>query len=275
MAYSVSRISNSDNKSLDRQESEIQKFADTHMIHIVKKIRCSGTAFTGMQPAIDNLRYLQNRIIIFHAVDRFSRNYDLGLDLMRDLVNNHCTVYFVLDDLKVSSILDPEWQLFGDLLKMAEHESMRKSQRLKVANQHRLEAGYATNGSPPFGYKKQRLPNGYSTLVLDQPTIGIKEFIHECKTPGTSIAKLNETLLTCAGVDTTDAKCHPIILDPADDSDTVPTKLRTDMTYRNIAELLNKYHVYGGPWTESKVTKVYREMIPVVYRDEDIVIRID
>ena len=59
---------------------------------------------------------------------------------------------------------------------------------------------------------------------------------------------MNESLAKCGG----DIAQTPISLD--EDSEI----LNTDLRYENIAQLLNDYAIEGGPWSKSKISKIYK-----------------
>ncbi len=248
MSYVFCRISTGRGCSLDYQEALIRKAAGVAGSTIKEVIKHIGSAYKETPKALLHLSAtLKHKKIMFYCVDRFSRNYNQGLQLAMDFLKNQNVLYFVVENLLVQATVGAEWDKFCKLLADAETESQKISRRVTDAKDHLTSQGYFTGSVAPFGYKKVKLLNGYVKIEVDPNTDQIVRFIKECKTPGVSVEQLNNTLAKCGG----NTEAHPIILDG--DSDV----LETDLRFENIATLLNDYNILGGPWSSAKVSRVY------------------
>ncbi len=248
MSYGFCRVSVGRGCSLDYQEIQIRKASEVPGTTIKEIIKYVGSAYKEVPDVLLQMSStLSGRKIIFYCVDRFSRNYNHGTQLAKDFLKNQNELYFVVENLLVSKTDNVEWDKFCKLLADAETESQKISRRVIDAKEYLTSQGYFMGSSAPFGYKKIKLPNGYSKLEVDPSTDQIIQFINECRTPGVSIKRLNDTLASCNG----DTKNHPIVLDENTDV------LETDLRFENIATLLNDYKINGMPWSATKVSRIY------------------
>lgn len=248
MSYAFCRVSSDQGGcSLDYQEQAIKELAINKKINIKETIKYSGSAYNSIPEPLIRLAELKNKTIIFYSVDRFSRNYNYGIMMAKRFVKNKNRLYFVVEKLLVEFADSHEWNNFNNYLHYAQAESEKISQRVTDAKRYLRSKGYFTEATAPFGYKKVKLSNGRAKLLKDNDSNCIVNFIEECRTIGTKVRTLNETLHECGG----DSKENPIILD--DRSKRISTVLKFD----NIAELLNDYSIRGGPWYGAKVSKIY------------------
>ena len=249
MTYVFCRVSSGRGCSLAYQEAEIKKFTNANNWNIKETIKHVGSAFADVPKPLQALVNLKRKKIVFYCVDRFSRNYLAGMELAKSILKNRNVLYFTVEKLEVSENEGQHWEQFLSHLKYAEMESRKISQRINDSRHFLESRGYFTGSVAPFGYKKIKLLDGHSKLVSDAASEKILQFINECKSPGTSIKRINKTLYECGG----DTHSNPIILDEQSN------KLKTDLRYENIAELLEEYKIDGRPWTTSKVSRIYKK----------------
>ncbi len=248
MAYAFCRISVRGSSGLDYQEAEILKVAEECKWEIKETIKYTGSAYKNIPEPLERLVKLKNKKILFYSVDRLSRNFDNGIDLAERFIEAGNELYFIVEKLRLVELRGPEWETFQKYLRYAEAESAKIAARSRDALKYIRSQGYFTGSTAPFGYNKQRLDNGRHVLVADPLAEHILQFIELCKTPGTTMKKINEVMALCGG----DTKSHPIVLD-----EKTPT-LETDLRWENIATLLNDYEIKGGPWSASKVSRIYK-----------------
>lgn len=249
MAYVFCRVSSGRGCSLDYQEAEIKKVTDDCKWRIKETIKYVGSAYSETPKPLLELCKLKRKKIVFYCVDRFSRNYLAGFNLASKFLKNKNELYFIVEKLKITKDSGDEWETFRKYLKYAENESQKIAKRVDDSRRYLRSQGYFTDSVAPFGYKKIKLSNGRTKLAIDTQSNKVLQFIDECKSPGTSLKRLNKTLAKCGG----DTQSDPIIFDEKSD------KLETDLRYENIAELLKDYEIDGGPWTKSKVSRIYKE----------------
>lgn len=249
MTYVFCRVSSGRGCSLDYQEAEIKKVTDDCKWNIKETIKYVGSAYNEIPKPLLELCKLKRKKFVFYCVDRFSRNYLAGFDLASKFLKNKNELYFIVEKLKVNKDSGDEWETFCKYLKYAEAESRKIAKRVDDSCKYLRSQGYFTGSVAPFGYKKIKISNGRAKLAVDTHSSKILQFIDECKSLGTSLKRLNKTLAECGG----DTKSDPIILDEK------TKKLETDLRYENIAELLDDYEIDGGPWTKSKVSRIYKK----------------
>jgi DNA invertase Pin-like site-specific DNA recombinase len=248
MAYVFCRVSTGRGCSLDYQEDKIKSVLAQLNWNIRETIKCTGSAYNEVPARLNELSGLKGKKIVFYCVDRFSRNYTNGVILAKKFISNKNELYFVTEKLKLATSCGPEWETFCTYLRAAETESDKISARVSASKKYLESKGYFTGAKAPFGYKKVKLENGKSRLVSDPNADNLLQFIDECKSEGTPVSKLNNTLAKCGA----NTKKYPLFIDEG-------TKvLETDLRYDNIADILNDYEVPGGPWTKSKISRIYK-----------------
>jgi DNA invertase Pin-like site-specific DNA recombinase len=238
--------------SLDYQESEIKKVA-TQMKWKIKAIDKEViSAYKSTSDRLNAYRKKKKTKIVFYSIDRFSRNQEAGTKLATDLLKKHNELFFIREKLAIKDIKSLAWKQFLHYLYLAERESKLIGERISASKAYLKQEGYCTSSVAPFGYKKRKLDNG--RCVLDENTYDwhLLAFIEDCKTVDTSLDDLNKSLATIGG----DTKKYPIEFDRGMDV------LVTDLTYHNIANILDEYNVNvigNGKWTASKVARIYKK----------------
>lgn len=254
MAYIFCRVSrlgggNSLSCSLNYQEAEIQQVTNNLRWRIKETIKYVGSAYKKTPEPLLNLCQLKRQKFIFYSVDRFSRNFCAGLTLAKKFVKNKNELYFTSENLKITATSNKtEWAAFYRYLTDAEAESLKIASRISDARKYLSSQGYFTGSVAPFGQKKVKLTNGRNILEIDPKSRYILQFIEGCRSPGMSLERLNQSMLECGG----DTQTQPITLDDGSE------EIETVLTYANIAQLLQDYYIEGGPWTNTKVSKIYK-----------------
>jgi DNA invertase Pin-like site-specific DNA recombinase len=229
------------------QEQVAKKVTESYKLKVVSVSKEVISGYKKVSKKLVKLLDEKDINIIIYSVDRFSRNLVNGVKLARDLLKCGHTIYFIRENLKIESPRGKAWYTFIKYLEHAEHESKAISDRVKSVKSYLKEKGYFVGSKAPFGYKKQKLPNGRNVLVTDENANNIYKFIIDCKTAGTPVAKLHEDLKLCGVSDIDD---NPIEL--SDDSE----ELNDSLDDKNIANLLNEYSVTGSPFSKAQVSKI-------------------
>ncbi len=243
--YGFCRISSGKSSiSLLAQEQEIERILPGEPKKIIK---CISSAYRNIPNDMIMFKNISNAYILFCAVDRFSRNVILGSNLAKKILENKNTIHFIRENITLKYAKGFAWDKFIEYLKQSEAESDNISNRVKMAKQFLKRNGYYTSSNVPIGFKKIKLLNGRYKLEVDKNIANIKRFVKFCRTPGTTVRTLNKQLQMC-GADT--AK-DPLILNIN------PKKLETDLTYNNIADLLNDYSLGKRKWNSSMISRLY------------------
>lgn len=233
--------------SLDMQEQVAKKVTESYKLNVVSVSKEVISGYKKVSKKLEKLLEEKDITIVIYSVDRFSRNLVNGVKLARDLLKCGHTIHFIRENLKIEHPRGKNWYTFIKYLEHAEHESRAISDRVKSVKSYLKDKGYFVGSKAPFGYKKQKLPNGRNVLITDTNATNIYKFVIDCKTAGTPVAKLHEDLKMC-GVSDIDA--YPIEL--SDDSD----ELSDSLDNKNIANLLNEYSVTGSPFSKAQVSKI-------------------
>ena len=72
------------------------------MKKIVHTIKCVSSAFRGIPNEFIILRSAFNTNIVFYSVDRFSRNYTIGLQFLEYLVDCRNKITFIRENLEIN-----------------------------------------------------------------------------------------------------------------------------------------------------------------------------
>lgn len=236
--------------SLDVQEQVARRMIESNNLNVIS---VSKEVISGYKKTSKKLAELLNERdinIVVYSVDRFSRNVINGSRLAKDLLTCGHILYFIRENLKITDSRGKNWYTFMKYLGHAEQESKAISDRVKSVRSYLKDKGYFVGSKAPFGYKKYKLPNGRNVLKPDPAAKNIYNFVLDCKTAGTPVAKLQEDLKLC-GADSVDE--YPIEL--SDDSE----ELSDSLDDKNIADLMNEYSVPGSPYSKSQVSKIVNE----------------
>lgn len=211
---------------------------------------------------------INKRKLIFYSVSRFSRNVVKGNKSMIELLKRGNVIYFVNEKLKIDGLND-SYKKFLKHLQLSQHESELISSRIKAAKQYAKEQGMFLGGIVPFGYKKY-FKDDKIYLEEDEDKMNIVKFIVKCKTIGTKLKDINLILSKC-GVD---IRKNPLELSSSED-EYYSDKLNTDLTYKNIADILNSYTLGERKWTTATISNIYQKHKPCDIMDEDYDIAAD
>jgi hypothetical protein len=158
-------------------------------------------------------------------------------------------IVFIRENIQIDKNTNEETlNIFREALKSAELESKNISDRVKLAKRYLESKGYYTGSIAPVGYKKIKSTNGRYKLIMDSNIQHIIKFISACKSKGTTIDCLNKLLSLCSA----DIE-QPLILDNN------TNQLLTDLTYENIASILNDYSVGDRKWNKTAVAKLHKK----------------
>lgn len=214
------------------------------------------SAFKGTPPILsDIVNNKKNTRVIFHAVDRFSRNVQRGISNLETMIKNKCVLIFIRENLTIDCLKGPAYDRFIELLKQAESESISIGNRVKTSLEYLIKNGFHSGGSVPYGYNlvKDNMFPGRKRLVKNNYESTVVKFITLACTKGTSISQLNKVLSKVAPI----AKKDPIVVEL---NGKELTHLTSSISRYNIAWFLNAYGVKyrkGKNWSEGSVSLVY------------------
>jgi hypothetical protein len=149
--------------------------------------------------------------------------------------------------LHLSNYNSRHWREFIMCLYSAYTESKNIGERVSASIKYRTDRGYYVGNKPPIGYKKVQTFGG-CILNIDLNMLYIKKFVDACRTKDSSVDLLNRYLMTCGA----DIVNYPLTFD--DNAKTI----RDDLTYKNIAELLNDYNLGQRNWNANAVARLHR-----------------
>jgi hypothetical protein len=176
-------------------------------------------------------------------VDRFSRDVGIGISLAEAFIANGNKLYFIREKLLVEKTTGNEWQQLFKYLTFAEQESKNIADRTSTAKRYLASLGYCTTAIPPFGFKKRKLSNGHHALEKNVLHAKIARFIALCRKPNAHLTSLNKYLQVCTN-------------DKVDIELSISDKLIEPLSWQNITNLLNDYHVEGS-WTARTVSRIH------------------
>jgi DNA invertase Pin-like site-specific DNA recombinase len=256
MSYICCRISkNTGGCSLDYQEKMIREFIQNDKENNIKNvIRITSSAYKKIPTELEKLKEIRNGRFVFYAIDRFARNSVFGKKLAEEYFANGNILYFIREDLLIDKAYGKNWKSFCQKLLFAEQESINIGRRIKDAKLYLKNQGFFTGSKIPTGFKKRKLDNGRSILEKEDNYTDIKKFIIACKSPGSKISIINKLLKKCMHDNNIDDT--PLVLSSKGN------KLITDLTYKNISDILNEYNINGGSWTLNKVVKIHNDVSP-------------
>lgn len=236
------RVSAGSSCSLDYQESILRKACDELKWPIGNVYKCVSSAYRKMATYLHALSQIKNGKFVFYAVDRFSRDVEIGKSLAKTFLKNGSQLYFVREKMLLNKNTFPE---FIQYLKHAEQESKNISDRTSSAKRYLASNGYCVNATAPFGFKKRKLADGHSKIERNPKDMLIKKFILACRTPGTHVKELNRLLLDCGSAETLELSSGDRIID--------------NLSYENIAELLNDFKLGDRNWTPNLISRICKK----------------
>ena len=143
--------------SLDTQKELLTDYATSHGYEIVDYYADEGmTARKKLQNRKDFQRLLNDvrqdkvDLILVTKLDRWFRNVRDYHNTQAVLEEHHCNWKTILEDYDTSTA-DGQLKI-NIMLAVAQNESDRTSERIKVVFEHKRRLGEHVNGRPPFGY---------------------------------------------------------------------------------------------------------------------------
>ncbi len=218
------------------------------VIHIVREIT-SATDTKNQKLLLSIVEsYGEDKIprkLIVYNISRFSRNVSKGLELARKMRENNLHLVSSMEMIDVSTA-SGEFNL-TNLLNAAEFESKLIGKRVKDALEKLKKEGHQL-GRAPFGSKVEKIEDKRK-FVVEEKEQGIIQFIVLCRTVGTTVDTLNESLQKICS----EEEYAPIKLSRK-------KLLVEELSYDNISELLNSYRIQNRakPWTKNAVSRIYK-----------------
>lgn len=235
------RVSAGSSCSLDYQESIMKKACDELKWPVSNVYKCVSSAYKKMATYLSALSQIKNGKFMFYAVDRFSRDVKIGKELAKTFLKNGSQMYFVREKLLLNKSNFPT---FIKYLEFAEQESKNISDRTSTAKRYLAANGYCVTASAPFGFKKRKLADGRSKIERNPKDTIIKKFIIACRTPNTHVRDLNKLLTECGAEGKLELSEGTAIVD--------------DLSYENIADLLNEFELGDRKWTPNLISRIYK-----------------
>ncbi len=255
----ISSLNQTQGVSLEAQLEECKQAIqfNKHTVDSVVQEVCS--AYESTPPLLETLTRKRNHRVVFHAVDRFSRNVLNGVKNAKQMLKYHCELVFVRDRLVVRETQGPEWLRLVSLITQAEAESKNISLRVRNAISFLKRNGYQHSSHVPYGFSSLPDPVKPHLKRLHPNTVenAITKFIVLCRTKGASIGDINKALREFAP----SAYKNPIVIEWNDTRGKVLlSSLRYELSYDDIAYFLNEYGmVYrGSEWNSKNVASIYR-----------------
>ena len=255
----ISSLNQTQGVSLEAQLEECNQvlhFNKQTADSVVQEV-CS--AYESTPPLLAILTRKRNHRVVFHAVDRFSRNVLNGVENAKQMLKYHCELIFVRERLVVRKTEGAEWLRLMSLITQAEAESKAISLRVKSTISFLKKHGYQHSSHVPYGFSAMPDPAKPHLNRLHPNTTenAIVKFIVLCRTKGSSIGDINKALREFSP----SAYKNPIVIEWTDKGETTALSfLKYAMSYDDIAYFLNEYGmVYRGKkWDSSNVSSVYR-----------------
>lgn len=233
------RVSAGSSCSLDYQESIMKKACDELKWSVGNVYKCVSSAYKKIPTYLPALSQIKNGKFVFYAVDRFSRDVEIGKKLAETFLKNKSQMYFVREKLLLNR---NNFQTFVKFLEHAEQESKNIADRTSNAKRYLASNGYCVNATAPFGFKKRKLPDGHNKIERNPKDLLIKRFILACRTMGTHVKELNKLLLNCGSKETIELSEGNRIID--------------ELSYENIATILNDFNLGNRKWTPGLISRI-------------------
>jgi DNA invertase Pin-like site-specific DNA recombinase len=220
-------------KSLDAQEKICREWVCSHFPELKMEISVvaeAASAFRQLPPLLSKVNIVHGLFVCI-SVDRYSRNRELGYNFASQLASQGVVFIFVQDNLVISkNSLEKDIEEFKMKLYAAEQMSQILSRSVGNALHYR---------------KTEQKLNDPKTEI-------IAEFVHLCRTVDTSAEQLNKSMLRLSS----DAFTYPIELFF---ENVKVLRIREPLSYFEIANLLNAYHIAPENWNDRNVSKFYHE----------------
>ncbi len=223
-------------KSLLAQERICREFLQQNYPQLklnISVIQEAASAFRQIPPFLKKAEDLQNGLFVCISVDRFSRNLEAGYKFASGLAEKGNKLIFIQDDVILFKNC-PQSSVDKFQMKLYAAEEMSKILSRSVSN----------------------ALNVRRDSDLDRKNI-IAEFIHACRTSGSSVSNLNQILLQLSS----EAFSHPIELFFEGRK---VTYLHQMLSYNEIAGLLNAYGISSvEKWTDRNTARFYHQYFPI------------
>jgi DNA invertase Pin-like site-specific DNA recombinase len=166
-AYLICRVStktqdNPTSISLDAQEDAIRSKVPT-FYQRKKVIRVKKSAYTTMPSEIVDIceAATNNNGIFFWRIDRFSRNIEKSIEILKILENKNVYVYSVEEDLEFSN---NKHEFYQHILN-GQKESIDISKRIRLTLEKKRNRGDEKIGSLPYGKMYDRIIDEFGNTV--------------------------------------------------------------------------------------------------------------
>lgn len=247
----ISSIGQTDGVSLDAQLDECQKVCQANKLTKPLIVQEVSSAYESVPPSLQSAVGKRNYRFVFYAVDRFSRNVALGIELAKQIFKNHSVMIFLREKLLIEKADGSSWLTFVNLLTQAEAESKAISARVKGAIAYLKRNGYHHSGHAPYGYSiVPDAENPKRKRLIENPEEQkVIAYIKLATTRSTPVASINKALKAINN-DATE-----IVIEHEEQG--VLKKLKHPMEHVDVAYFIEDFSCYRGkPWTGNRIASV-------------------
>jgi DNA invertase Pin-like site-specific DNA recombinase len=240
--------------SLEVQSDLCKEYCDKNDYEVTNIVYEVSSSYNRCPPKLNYLIIPENtgKRIIIYAIDRFSRNTDYGLQLLKEAKNFGIIIDFVSDGFTTENdrhIL----QIKGEILR-AEHESRIIGVRIKDHNKIKRKQGWDFGGKARYGFKFT-FKNGIRKLIKNNKEQLVIKFIQYASTQNFSLRKLNKLLLQLQ------PNAIKITVYDTNGNAITNTDKFDKQSNRDIASLLNSYGISNRDqyWTTSQIRRIIKQ----------------
>jgi DNA invertase Pin-like site-specific DNA recombinase len=238
--------------SLETQYFACKNYCDSKNYNIIQNISDISSAYNKVPTNLKRLISESNKglHIVIYAIDRFSRNTDIGFQLLKMAKKYNIIIEFVADGFTNENdrhIL----QIKGGILH-AEHESRIIGTRIKARNAVKRSVGWKF-GNAKYGYKivflggiRKQVENQY-----EQKVIKFIKYISNDYDLETLNQLLQDIKPTSEKISVYDSN-----------GDEVNEDIYDAQPAKKIAELLNSYSIYdrnNKPWVARSIKRIIQQ----------------
>lgn len=227
--------------SLTVQETICIKYAEEKKFVVKQIYKEIHSAYKKVPAILEYILRKKNQIILITNVDRFSRNLEKGMCMVKTAIKNNNILHFINDNIIVRS--EPDLCKLEMHLRTAELESQLIGKRVKLSKNYLMLNNIFSGGTIKYGYKVVN-----KTLVEDTEEQNIMSFIKSCLTDNVDRNEINKKMMAVT-------KTSPYVpIDFYNKNNDIIENMKS-MTYKNVANLLNNYEVYkrGKLWNANTV----------------------
>jgi DNA invertase Pin-like site-specific DNA recombinase len=247
----ISSIGQTDGVSLDAQLDECQKVCQANKLAKPLIVQEVSSAYESVPPSLQSAVGKRNYRFVFYAVDRFSRNVALGIELAKQIFKNHSVMIFLREKLLIEKADGPSWLTFVNFLTQAEAESKAISARVKGAIAYLKRNGYHHSGHAPYGYSiVPDAENPKRKRLIENPEEQkVIAYIKLATTRSTPVASINKALKAINN------NATEIVIEHEEQG--VLKKLKHPMEHVDVAYFIEDFSSYRGkPWTGNRIASV-------------------